>query len=63
MFLLFVNRQNIYIFSKKCLSEEEQNKLREIFTEKINTLIDIKESERKSEWKKTLKNSAQPLKS
>ena len=30
---------------------------------KINTLIDIKESERKSEWKKTLKNSAQPLKS
>ena len=34
MFLLFVNRQNIYIFSKKCLSEEEQNKLREIFTEK-----------------------------
>lgn len=34
MFLLFVNRSLIYIYPKRCLSDDEQNKLREIFTEK-----------------------------
>lgn len=34
MFLLFVNKSLIYIYPKRCLSAEEQDKLREIFTEK-----------------------------
>lgn len=34
MFLLFVNRQLIYIYPKRCLTEDEQTKLREILTEK-----------------------------
>ena len=34
MFLLFVNRQLIYIYPKRCLTDDEQTKLREILTEK-----------------------------
>lgn len=34
MFLLFVNKSLIYIYPKRCLTEEEQTKLREIFTDK-----------------------------
>lgn len=34
MFLLFVNRSLIYIYPKRCLTDEEQLKLREIFTDK-----------------------------
>ena len=34
MFLLFVNKRLIYIYPKRCLSDEEQDKLREILKEK-----------------------------
>lgn len=34
MFLLFVNKNLIYIFPKRCLSDEEQNTLRDILTDK-----------------------------
>lgn len=34
MFLLFVNKSLIYIYPKRCLTEEEQTKLRDIFTDK-----------------------------
>ncbi|MBQ2798628.1 MAG: YcxB family protein [Ruminiclostridium sp.] len=34
MFLLFVNKSLIYIYPKRCLTDEEQLKLREIFTDK-----------------------------
>ncbi len=34
MFLLFVNKSLIYIYPKRCLTEEEQTKLREIFEDK-----------------------------
>lgn len=34
MFLLFVNKSNIYIYPKRCLSEEQQNTLRDILTSK-----------------------------
>ncbi len=34
LFLLFVNRSLIYIYPKRCLTEEQQNTLREIFTDK-----------------------------
>lgn len=34
MFLLFVNKSLIYIYPKRCLTEEEQNTLRDIFTDK-----------------------------
>ncbi len=34
MFLLFVNRSLIYIYPKRCLTEDEQNTLREILTDK-----------------------------
>lgn len=34
MFLLFVNRSLIYIYPKRCLDKESQDKLRQIFTEK-----------------------------
>ena len=34
MFLLFANRSLIYIYPKRCLTEEEQNTMREIFTDK-----------------------------
>jgi hypothetical protein len=34
MFLLFVNKSLIYIYRKRCLTEEEQNTLRDIFTDK-----------------------------
>ncbi|MBE6881235.1 MAG: hypothetical protein E7490_10440 [Ruminococcaceae bacterium] len=34
MFLLFVNRSLIYIYPKRCLTDEEQDTMREIFTDK-----------------------------
>lgn len=34
MFLLFVNKSLIYIYPKRCLTDEEQLTLREIFTDK-----------------------------
>lgn len=34
MFLLFVNRRLIYIYPKRCLEPDEQDKLREIFKSK-----------------------------
>lgn len=34
MFLLFVNKSLIYIYPKRCLTEDEQNTLRDIFTDK-----------------------------
>ena len=34
MFLLFVNKHLIYIYPKRCLTDEEQLTLREIFTDK-----------------------------
>ncbi len=34
MFLLFVNKRLIYIYPKRCLSDKEQDKLREILKEK-----------------------------
>lgn len=61
-FTLCKQTEYLYFLKEMSFRRRTEQAKRNIYR-KINTLIDINKSERKSEWKKTLKNSVQPLKS